>query len=102
VQPQYEAISSIPNVKPASNYTQIFDRNILHGWKMAGKSNFVGTQDKAFKSGGQAILWYAKTKFNNFVLKLDWKVSSEDDNSGVFVRFLDLGNDPKNCNQRMV
>ena len=61
---------------------------------MAGKSNFVGTQDKAFKSGGQAILWYAKTKFNNFVLKLDWKVSSEDDNSGVFVRFLDLGNDP--------
>ena len=62
---------------------------------MAGKSNFVGTQDKAFKSGGQAILWYAKTKFNNFVLKLDWKVSSEDDNSGVFVRLVDLGNDPK-------
>jgi hypothetical protein len=33
--------------------------------------------------------------FNNFVLRSDWKVSNGDDNSGVLVRLLNLGNDPK-------
>ena len=95
VQPQSEDIPSISLDKPTSNYTQIFDGNMLHGWKMAGKGNFTVTEDKSLRSGGQGILWYTKAMFDNFVLKLDWKVSSEDDNSGVFVRFPSLGNDPK-------
>ena len=95
VQHQSGAISSIPLVKPTSNYTQIFDGNILHGWKMAGKGNFVVTEERVLKSGGQGILWYTKMMFNNFVLKLDWKLSSKDDNSGIFVHFPNLGDDPK-------
>ena len=36
-----------------------------------------------------------KKKYENFVLKLDWKTFGRDDNSGVFVRFPELDNNPK-------
>ena len=62
---------------------------------MAGKGNFTVTDDSALRTGGQGILWYTEKEFDNFVLKLDWKVSDKGDNSGVFVRFPNLDNDPK-------
>ena len=40
------------------------------------------------------LLWYRKRKFKDFILELEWKASSKDDNSGVFVRFPKPGNDP--------
>ena len=75
LQPQSKDIPSIAMHNSTNNYTKIFDGNILHGWKMAGNGNFVVTEDKSLKSGGQGILWYTKAIFDNFVLRLDWKVS---------------------------
>jgi 3-keto-disaccharide hydrolase len=40
------------------------------------------------------LLWYAEKKYNDFVLKIDWKVNRKNDNSGIFVRFSDPDNDP--------
>jgi hypothetical protein len=37
-----------------------------------------------------------KKIFKNFILKLEWKVSTKGDNSGVFVRFSDPDNNPNN------
>jgi len=42
-------------------------------------------------------LWYTKKRFVDFMLKVDWKVQNFTDNSGVFVRFPDPGNDPWNA-----
>ena len=39
------------------------------------------------------MLWYYKRKYRNFVLYIDWKMQSKNDNSGIFVRFADPGND---------
>ena len=41
------------------------------------------------------LLWHTKKKYNDFILRLEWKVLHKDDNSGVFVRFPDPGNDPQ-------
>jgi Domain of Unknown Function (DUF1080) len=73
----------------ATNFASIFDGKSLEGWDMAGKGKFVIVrEDKALQSeGGTGLLWYTKKKYNDFVLKLEWKVSKESDNSGVFVRF---------------
>ena len=87
LQPQLEDISLIPRDNSTGNNTAIFDGNILDGWKMAGNGNFVATEDNSLKTGGQGILWYTKEMYDNFVLRLDWKVSNEDDNSGVFCAF---------------
>ena len=40
------------------------------------------------------LLWYYRRKFKDFILELEWKTSSKGDNSGVFVRFPNPGNDP--------
>src|SRR5919199_721059 len=80
----------------ATNFVSIFDGKSLEGWDMAGKGKFVIVrEDKALQSeGGTGLLWYTKKKYNDFVLKLEWKVSKESDNSGVFVRFPDPDDNP--------
>lgn len=77
------------------SYMSIFDGTTLNGWNMAGKGIFLITNENTLQSEGQGVFWYTKKKFENFVLELDWKVSNPEDNSGVFVRFSDPGNDPK-------
>jgi hypothetical protein len=56
---------------------------------MAGPGRFVIVEyEKSLRSeGGMGLLWYAKKKYKDFVLKVDWKVSCRNDNSGVFIRF---------------
>jgi Domain of Unknown Function (DUF1080) len=44
--------------------------------------------------GGMGLLWYTKKIYHNFVLKIDWKVNSKSDNSGIFVRFPYPDKDP--------
>ena len=54
--------------------------------------------DAALQSeGGMGLLWYSEKIYKNFTLKLEWKVSDESDNSGVFVRFPDPDNNPNNA-----
>jgi hypothetical protein len=63
---------------------------------MAGKGSFIIHQkEQALQTeGGMGLLWYYKRKFKDFILELEWKASSNEDNSGVFVRFPNPGNDP--------
>src|ERR671922_2223130 len=79
-----------------TNFTSIFDRKTLNGWKMAGDGRFVILEsDSALQSGkGGGLLWYSEKIYKNFILKLEWKVSDEGDNSGVFVRFPDPDDNP--------
>lgn len=82
-----------------SNFAPIFDGKTLNGWEMAGDGRFVIVEsDAALKSeGGMGLLWYSEKIYKNFTLKLEWKVSDESDNSGVFVRFPDPDNNPNNA-----
>ena len=79
-----------------SSFTSIFDGKTLDGWKMAGDGRFVIVESditlQSDKGGG--LLWYAEKEYKNFILKLEWKVSDEGDNSGVFVRFPDPDDNP--------
>ena len=92
---------SIKNKSSASgnddnSFTSIFDGKTLDGWKMAGDGRFVIVEsDIALQSDkGGGLLWYAEKEYKNFILKLEWKVSDECDNSGVFVRFPDPDDNP--------
>jgi Domain of Unknown Function (DUF1080) len=80
-------------------FTSLFDGKTLDGWKMAGDGRFtIVKSDAALQSeGGMGLLWYTRNIYRNFILKLDWKVSDEGDNSGVFVRFPDPNNNPYNA-----
>src|SRR5256886_8535511 len=79
-----------------NEFTYLFNGQSMDGWRMAGPGKFVFIEyDKSLQSeGGMGLLWYTKKKYKNFILKIDWKVKRKNDNSGVFVRFSDPGNDP--------
>lgn len=82
--------------KADGNFVSIFDGKTLNGWKMAGDGRFVIIEsDAALQSDkGGGLLWYSEKEYKDFILKLDWKISDEGDNSGVFVRFPDPDDNP--------
>ena len=77
-------------------FTYLFNGQSIDGWRMAGLGKFVFVEhDNSLQSeGGMGLLWYTKKKYKDFVLKIDWKVNRNNDNSGVFIRFSDPDNDP--------
>ena len=90
----YEAqtASSRQTVEPG--FTPLFDGATLDGWQEAGPGGFNVVDGMLQSFGGMGLLWYTKKQFGDFILKVDWKVLHFSDNSGVFVRFPDPGNDP--------
>ena len=70
----------------------------LAGWQMAGFGGFMELGAGIIESiDGIGLLWYTVEEFADFVLRLEWRASAPDDNSGVFLRFPVLGSsDPPN------
>ena len=58
------------------------------GWKMVGPGSITEESPGVLKTeGGMGMLWYAKQPFKDFTLKLEYKLSAKNNNSGIFVRF---------------
>jgi hypothetical protein len=72
----------------------LFDGGGTTGWRMAGPGGFDVVDGALETRGGMGLLWYAERAFRDFVLDVDWQVARVEDNSGVFVRFPDPGDDP--------
>jgi hypothetical protein len=75
-------------------FKNIFDGTSLAGWRMCGPGSFELENNMIVSKGGMGLLWYARKKFRNFILRVLWKTTRKDDNSGIFVRFIDPENDP--------
>jgi len=72
----------------------LFDGTTLTGWSQAGPGGFRLVDNVMQSQGGMGLLWYSERTFGDFVLELDWRVTAGTDNSGVFLRFPDPGDDP--------
>ena len=83
-----------PVDESAGGFTNLFDGRSLAGWRMAGEGRFVVGDGALETEGGMGLLWYTRRQFRDFILRVDWRVTQPDDNSGVFVRFPDPGDDP--------
>jgi PKD repeat protein len=81
-----------PALEP--DYDLLFDGASLTGWQQAGPGEFRVEDGSMVTYGGLGMLWYAAQEYENFSLKLAWKLTGETNNSGVFVRFPNPGNDP--------
>jgi hypothetical protein len=40
------------------------------------------------------MLWYEKEKFKDFILRVEWRVTTNHDNSGLFLRIPEPSDDP--------
>jgi cytochrome c len=80
---------------PDAGYTALFDGTAasLANWTHSGPGSIELQGDCTLRTfGGLGLLSY-KDEFNAYSLKLDWKVAG-DDNSGVFVGYPAVGDDP--------
>ncbi len=64
----------------------------LTGWRMAGAGGFSAREDWVESYGGPGILWYANQEFDDFVLRVRWRITDGHANSGVFIRMPPLEN----------
>jgi cytochrome c len=80
---------------PEDGYRSLFDGTeaSLSHWKHSGPGSFVYRDDCTIMSTGGLGLLSFDEEFNAYSLKVDWKVAG-DDNSGVFVGYPDVGDDP--------
>ena len=70
----------------------------LVGWQMAGNGGFQELGGNIIESvGGIGLLWFTKEQFDDFILRVDFRLSWPNDNSGIFIRFPAPGSgDPAN------
>ncbi|GAA2459834.1 ThuA domain-containing protein [Streptomyces lavendulocolor] len=71
---------------PRAGHRPLFNGHTLDGWKQAGPGRFTVVDGELRTEGGMGMLWYRAKELSSYSLKLDWKMTG-DDNSGVFVGF---------------
>ncbi len=86
-----------PIITAPSGPVSLFDGATLNGWTHVGPGGFVVENGTLKSQGGLGLLWYSAAQFRNFELTVDWRITQVGDNSGIFVRFPDPGDDPFNA-----
>ena len=62
---------------------------------MAGPGGFRRLEDGSIEShGGSGLFWYEAASYDDFRLSVDWRISHETDNSGIFLRIPPLSGSP--------
>ena len=73
---------------------QLFNGKNLDGWAHVGKGR-VYVEDGLMKTeGGMGLLWYVKEKFGDCRLRVVYRTTTLDDNSGIFIRIPEPPEDP--------
>jgi hypothetical protein len=72
----------------------LFNGRDLTGWQHVGPGSF-SVEDGCLKThGGMGLLWYTKETFGDCLLRVVYRVSRLNDNSGVFIRIAAPPPDP--------
>ncbi len=67
---------------------------LMSEWKQAGPGSFEVKENIATAKGGMGLWWFGKQEYSNACLEIEFLMPELADNSGVFVRFPNPGNDP--------
>ncbi|SCF00226.1 ThuA domain-containing protein [Micromonospora carbonacea] len=82
---RYAAGRAKADCRPETGYTNLYNGSTT-GWSQAGPGSFSNSDATLTSVGGMGLYWYSAKQFANYSLKLDWRMSG-DDNSGVFIGF---------------
>ena len=78
----------------ATRWTTLFDANHTNGWEMVGPGELKLENGELVTYGGMGMLWYNEKKFGNCAIRVLFKLSQPNDNSGVFIRMPEKPKDP--------
>ncbi len=86
-----KSIDYVKSITYYEGYERIFRPN-KQGWNHYGPGYFeVDPKTGVLKGqGGMGLLWYSVKKYKDFVLECDFKCSTKETNSGIFLRVPDV------------
>ena len=82
---RYAAARTNADCRPETGYTTLYNGSTT-GWQQAGPGGFTNADATLSSTGGLGLFWYSARQFTSYSLKLDWRLTG-DDNSGVFIGF---------------
>jgi hypothetical protein len=88
-------VAPLPQPALEAGYQWLFDGTLASfgDWQQAGPGNFdfdAAEQVLVARPGAEiGLLFYAAAAFSDFTLRLQFRLDSRNDNSGIFVRFRD-------------
>src|SRR4051794_16032528 len=83
-----------PGERASSDWRPLFNGRSLDGWDHVGPGRFVVEDSQLRTEGGMGLLWYAREKLGNCVIRVVYKTGTERSNSGVYIRIAEKPSDP--------
>ncbi len=79
--------------KPGPTWRPLFDGKSLDGWEHVGPGKMVLEDGVIRTEGGMGLLWYTREKLGDCTIRIVYKTTSKQSNSGVFIRIADKPKD---------
>ncbi len=79
-------VLSVPTFAAGPQWRQLFDGKDLNGWKHVDKGGMTVEDGLIRTHGGMGLLYWTGGKVGDCVLKVEYKMRDQNDNSGVYVR----------------
>jgi hypothetical protein len=77
-----------------AHWRTLLNANHTNGWRMVGPGEFKWENGELVTYGGMGLFYYDREKFGNCKIRVVFKLTAEDDNSGVFIRIAQPPKDP--------
>src|SRR5437868_6336499 len=79
--------SAVQVASGAGNTRHLFNGRDLEGWTVVGDRRAFIVEDGELRTGGgPGLLFYDREKFGNVVLRIEYRMSNPQGNSGIFIR----------------
>ena len=80
------AVFAMQAKQKESEWLSLFNGRDLDGWQQVGPGSFEVVDHMLKTQGGMGMLWYTREKFANFVIRVVFKLTGKEADSGVFIR----------------
>lgn len=78
--------AAIPAGAQQEGWKPLFNGKDLTGWQQAGPGNFAVEDGMLKPVGGMGLLYWKEKPIGNAVIRIVFKTTRADDNSGIFIR----------------
>lgn len=83
-----------PLLSAGTKFSPLFNGKNLDGWQHVGPGSFVVENGLLKTQGGMGLLWYTRCKIKNAIIRVVFKMTGKDSDSGVFIRILEKPAEP--------
>lgn len=87
------ALFHIQAKQAQSEWQPLFNGRDLAGWQQVGPGSFEVVNHMLKTQGGMGMLWYTRQQFANSVIRVVFKLTGKEADSGVFIRIPDKPTD---------